>query len=520
MNNNPYLAQIYQVLPRLLAMFDQDSTSLSYGMGDRFYWAWGMIDFGNGTMQGAAHGLSQIWKSGCWPYSTRKTEFLRRIDNMFYAAGTLTRRNGSLEEAFPYEGSFCVTSLVAFDLLCSYELLEEDISDDTRRKWQDIIAPMIEFLLHSDEKHGIISNHLATAAAAMLRWNKTVGCSASEIRAKNLLDRIYSHQSKEGWFKEYDGADPGYQTLCMYYLADIYSHQPELFNLEQLKMSVKFLSHFAHPDGSFGGIYGSRSTRFYYPSGFEELAPIIPEANILRTFMAGSIREMRTLPLTCMDAPNLVPLFNSYCKAAALYGKTPEYPKPEKALPISTLNGIRHFPEAGLLLDGGESHYTVLSTQKGGCVAHFKGKKLVLCDGGVVVKQKHGALGSSQGYSEENIITVTEDRVIVKAAVTEMNKRLPKPWEFMVLRLLCCTLFRSFIIREWIKSILVKLLITGKKTWPIENTREIRLVEELVINDTMTLPEGYERIKIKGPFVAIHMSSQGYWQIQDEESNT
>lgn len=148
-----------------------------------------------------------------------------------------------------------------------------------------------------------------------------------------------------------------------------------------------------------------------------------------------------------------------------------------------------------------------------------KAKKLVLCDGGVVVKQKHGALGSSQGYSEENIITVTEDRVVVKAAVTEMNKRLPNPCEFMVLRLLCCTLFRSSLIREWIKSILVKLLITGKKTWPIENTREICLGEELVINDTMTLPEGYERMEIKGPFVAIHMSSQGYWQIQDEESN-
>ena len=38
--------------------FDNDQTSLSYGMGDRYHWAWGLIDFGNGTFQGAAHGLA------------------------------------------------------------------------------------------------------------------------------------------------------------------------------------------------------------------------------------------------------------------------------------------------------------------------------------------------------------------------------------------------------------------------------------------------------------------------------
>ena len=98
-----------------------------------------------------------------------------------------------------------------------------------------------------------------------------------------------------------------------------------------------------------------------------------------------------------------------------------------------------------------------------------------------------------------------------------MNKRLPSPANFLLLRLLCCTVFRIRSLREWTKRMLVRLLITGKNTWPIENTREILLGEELAINDATILPEGYERVTIPGPFVAIHMASQGYWQIQDEE---
>ena len=42
---------------------------------------------------------------------------------MVQASRRLTRRDGSLEEAFPHEGSYCVTTLVAFDLLCTLELL-------------------------------------------------------------------------------------------------------------------------------------------------------------------------------------------------------------------------------------------------------------------------------------------------------------------------------------------------------------------------------------------------------------
>ena len=85
---NPYSAEIMQGLPRVLAMFDSDQTSDSYGYGDRYHWAWGLVDFGNGTFQGTVHGLARLWKSGFWPYATGKDAFLQRVDSLFIGASS------------------------------------------------------------------------------------------------------------------------------------------------------------------------------------------------------------------------------------------------------------------------------------------------------------------------------------------------------------------------------------------------------------------------------------------------
>ena len=302
-------------LPRLLALFDSDPTSGSYGMGDRYYWAWGLTTLVT-TFQGAAHGMARLWVAGLKPYDTCKSTFLARIDALAQAAKRLTRRDGSLEEAFPHEGSYCVTALVAFDLLCTLDLLSAEISAAQSAQWQAAIRPMIRFLLIADETHALISNHLATAAAALARWYRLTGDENSERKARQLIKRILAHQSCEGWFREYEGADPGYQSLCTYYLADLHRTCPGWDLLEPLRQSIRFLHYFAHPDGSFGGLYGSRCTRFYYPAGVLALGDDVPEAQALANFMETSIAQHRTVTLSAMDEPNFIPMFNAYTWAA------------------------------------------------------------------------------------------------------------------------------------------------------------------------------------------------------------
>lgn len=526
MTENPYLPELHANLPRLLSMFDADCTSRSYGMGDRYYWAWGLIDFGNGTFQGAAHGMARLWRHGLWPYDTPTEQFISRIDSLFNATANLTRKDGSLEEAFPNEGSYCVTALVAFDLLSAHDLLRPEIGEQMDSRWQAIVAPMIDYLKKADETHAMISNHLATAVAALARWHSLTQAFDAELRARQLLDRILLNQSEEGWFKEYEGADPGYQSLCIYYLADVHKIRPDWQLLEPLRRSIQFLWHFAHPDGSFGGLYGSRCTRFYYPAGVLALASEIPEAMVLADFMAQSIQHKRVVTLSAIDEPNFAPTFNSYCWAAALMAdnnslfSSVDAGNLENNLTLPALDASlmrKHFPQAGLLINRGMQHYTIVSTHKGGVVYHFVAGKAKIQNAGIVVRHAGGALGSSQSYSTSNKTNLHGDTLEIRAAITPMPKQLPSPLQFIALRILCVSLFRFAALREWVKQQLVRMLITGAKPWPAWNTRVIQLGEKLTFTDEPSLPSGYAQCSDVKTFVPIHMASQGYWQVQDEE---
>lgn len=510
------MAEVSAILPRVLSLIDMDRTSATYGAGDRYFWAWKLIDFGNGTFQGMAHGLARLVASGLLPSGISEDSIINRIDALFQGANYLRRSDGSMEEAFPYEGSFCVTALVAYDLLSAIELLAERLTDDSRASYLNIIRPMIDFLQKSDETHAFISNHLATASAALIKWDLLSGEDVGGS-GENILQRILNRQSSEGWFLEYEGADPGYQSLCTYYLADIHRMRPDLKLLEPLRRSVKFLWYFAHPDGSFGGLYGSRNTRFYYPAGLEALAEEIPEAASLSLFMRKSISDQSVVTLGSIDEPNLIPMFNAYCWAALEFEKSNLGVKRIDLIPaVSQEVWRKEFPDSGLLIDKGINHYTIVSIYKGGVCYQFVDGERKDVDAGVAIRINGTAvLCSTQGYSKENSYKINDREIVIESIFSEMPKQLPSPLKFIVLRMLNVTVMRSFWLREKVKQFLVKMLITGKKSVDLKNERRIVLGPDLKIQDVQQGSVKFNMINIK-TFSAIHMASQGYWQKQDD----
>ena len=518
-HSNPYLELALARLPGLLALFDTDPLSPTFGVGDRLYWAWKLSDFGNGTFQGTAHGLARLLNAGLMPPAYSESAVLGRIDSIFDGARRLTRKNGSLEEAYPFESSFCVTSLVAFDLLCAVELLGARISDIVRRRYLAIIAPMIRFLQSNDESHAVISNHLATAAAALFRWADA--CSGDgEERGRELLDRILHEQSSEGWFREYQGADPGYQTLATYYLADIHERREAAGLAEPLERSIRFLWHFAHPDGSFGGLYGSRNTRIFIPAGLELLAGRSAEAARLCRFMRGAIAARRTVTVDVIDPPNVVPIWNAYCRAAELLARQPPSPDADRTLlPCERPDSFRqYFSHAGLLIDGGVEHYRIISVHKGGVVYHFN-KLTGTCkiDPGCAASDRRGRLYSSQVYQPANAVKFNEDSVVIDSELAAIRGSVPRPWQFVLLRIASMTVLRVAVINELVKRLLVKFLITGARRTGSVFRRTISLGRNLQVADVLEPgPMTLNRVAVTAPFSAIHMASHGYWQMQDD----
>ena len=509
---SPYLEEAVAALPRLLGGFDRNRASPTFGVGDRLYWAWGVLDFPNTTFQGAVHGMARLWAHGLWPYATDPAQFIDRLDSVIEAIGSCVSADGSLCEAFPNEGSWCVTALVAFDALAAIELMAHHVEADQLDRWTASIESLAKYIRRNDESHAFISNHLATGAAALNRWSVLTNCEASRRAATSLIDRILSRQHSEGWYLEYQGFDAGYQSLATYYLADITTRSSVPGLGESLERSVEFVSHCVHPDGSFGGYYGSRNTRFYVPGGFHLLAPVSPTAAAIATRMASSVTAKTVVTLSSLDAPNTPPMFNAYCLAAVTPVEVVAAPTLPAERPLPTRIT---FPGAGLMFDGGPNHYTVVSTKKGGVVQHYVDGREAMVDCGAIY-ERAGRVASTQFFDDEVDWDLDRSRLTVRTHLRAMVTDVPKPWQFAALRFGAITFLRSRRLREFLKRRLVRMLITGPKRWSVRNIRVIELGENLTIHDTAEPAGVVTRRQSNGPFTAIHMASQGYWQLQDE----
>lgn len=511
---NPYLAAIEPILPRVLAMADRDPLSPTLGLADRLHWAWKLQDYANATPQCTVHGLARLVVSGLLPEGVSTESIIERIDEMVMAVRRITARDGSLVEAFPNEKSFCVTALAAFDILCAADALEGRAMAEQLAAWRQTAGPLIGFICRNDETHGIISNHLATAIAALARW-RGPGEADAQARARQLLDVILAHQSAEGWASEYGGADPGYQSLALFYLADAHLQRPELTLAETLHRYLSFLTWFAHPDGSFGGIYGARNTRFLVPAGFEALAPEFPAAASLAAFARRAIRSGSVVMLSALDDANLAPHFNAYAWAASLWRESaPARPDP---LPCESPEPLRHhFPEAGLLVDNGPHHYTVVSLAKGGVISHFDKET----GGGRIDAGVAGQAGkttfTTQAHRRDNTVKLEGDAVIVEAPFVSAIHERPSPAKFLILRLLCLTVFRHRPLGEWVKGLLVSRLMSNARPAGVTNRRTIALGHALRVSDEQSPAGKLDILPVKRPFTAIHMASAGYWQKQDD----
>ena len=519
--SNPYMDQIANTLPRVLSLFDVNRTRDTFGYGDRYYWSWKLIDFSNGTFQGVAHGLARLLRDDLVPDYSSTEEITSLIDAVFAGTQRMMRRDGSMEEAFPYESSFCVTALVAFDLLVAIDLLGDSIPVETAQRYQRTVEPLIEFMKRSDETHGIISNHLATAVAALHRWGACMDDVSAREKGDLLLERILEYQSEEGWYREYSGADPGYQTLCTHYLADVYHTTESERLLDSLRKSLRFLIYCAHPDGSFGGHYGSRNTHFMYPSGLEYLSSVIPEAEALGEFCRKGIPAFRHVTLMAMDEPNLIPMFNSYCWAAAeVKSRDAGRAAARCQLPFERFQEKPHrsyFPQAGLLVDVRADCYTIVNLAKGGVVYQFSnspGESISSeIDCGVLIRHRNGKVSSTQHIAEETEVTIEDDLITVRHSFAGIELPNITPFRFTVFRFISITCFRFPLLRRIIKDFLINHIVYRKPDCQGENLRRVSFGEAcLSISDSWSGIEGTREDVGSAGFSAIHMASEGYWQ--------
>src|SRR5262249_54021074 len=123
------------------------------------------------------------------------------------------------------------------------------------------------------------------------------------------LDRALANfDLEEGWFNEYQGPDPGYQTRGLVFATRIAERLGDAHLWDVCVQAARFIETAMIPGGSLHPALGGRSTALIYPSGFERLAKRDAALSPLAARVRGAWRHRVTPLPTWLDFDNALRL--------------------------------------------------------------------------------------------------------------------------------------------------------------------------------------------------------------------
>jgi hypothetical protein len=507
-----YAAEVLPQVPRLLSLLDRETSSASFGSFDREHWSWKFRDFPIVMMQGCLCPLALLW-AGPYPGSPyhRNGELLSWIEGAIEETCRRRHRNGAFDSVAPNTMDHAVTLVMVYYLTETLEALGEALAAETRDRVAAALRRACEFALGTREEHAFISNHQALFAMAWRNAAELFGDDRYRSRASETVAGIIERQSPDGFYHEYEGADPGYESLGIFYLAQYWQRTGSAETLESLRRAVEFHAYAVHPDASVGGVYGSRHTSLYFPAGFEILAGAVPMAGSVAEFLRERLDRRNVVTPAAADPHNLMVLAHNYLEAALASPRG----VPAPLLPCESLRGERHFPDAGLSVAGTDRYYAVIGARKGGVCRIFDRRRRVIAyeDAGYLVRAG-GRLYTSQLLGASAGIEAGGGQVSTQATFAEVRHELPTPARYLVLRLLNLTLFRSRAMGIWLVRLVIGRLILSKRFGPLRLRRTVTFSHDGVgFHDRIetTSRIRVEAVDLPRRFTAIHMGSARYY---------
>jgi hypothetical protein len=392
------------------------------------------------------------------------------------------RPNGSFDEWYPFENSLTAT---AFSTQCVTECI---------LRTRDAI-PCDQGMLHSLEKaaswlasfheHGVC-NQEAGAILALTNVAEITGRGYFLKLAGEKLERLLERQHPEGWFPEYGGADVGYSSVTMAYLAQAWKRglggDRLLASLEAL---AGFLVRFIHPDDSPGGCYGSRNTEYILPLGPELLTRESDQAALLAAHLRRALRARPDIGLLNSDHRYL--LFHNYFYLQAWEAGPETLPAPPRGAEAFRLDG------AGLVgLAQGDAG-VVISLRKGGALK-LASPRGGLSDCGWTMSRgdqvwisSHLGPAAGPGDPVESPPPVTDDEVRVDGRLTKVSAQPLRSWLLVGLRLYGLALGRWAVFGRLLKMLARRLLITDATADGPRFQRRVRIAQAgVTIEDSLT----------------------------------
>lgn len=477
--------EILENFPRVLSILNRNPMDELCGSFDREYWAWNFKDYPNLSLQSGIFLLSLLWNtqfSGNVYY--KDEQILESIKKSLFFWVRNQKKNGSFDQCYFNEKSFGTTAYTAISVLKSYPIIENMLTDTEKKAVTMALRRASDFLLCHSETYGTISNHQALFMYAYLLLKNFFGDERFQKKFDDIWSWLRSFQHEEGWFPEYEGADIGYLSQTIYYLALCYKATGDINICEAIKKAIEFYSYFIHPDGSVGGVYGSRYNESFYPAGF---AVMLGEIPITGKILGFCIRDdNQQISLNRLDNENLIRLMTNYMEA--ITDPQPYIIEERKIkLPCEEDKVDKLFKGAAFYIKGDENFYSIVSVKKGGSMVVYSKdeRKPLIIDPGYMLSLP-GGVKISNGVFQNSEFKIVGDLLSLKAYFYRVSIPLLSPFKGLLLRILGFTLLRIDFINDWFKKFLVKNLIMSRKKSPATIEREVRFGREIAIKDNIS----------------------------------
>jgi hypothetical protein len=507
-----YAPFVLGAAPRLLSHLDREPHSLTYGSFDRDHWSWKFRDFPILMTQWAVLPVALLARTDLpgSPYfgSARAIDWARAALRVLCER---QHRSGAWDSVGPNNQDYGGALGSAYYLVETARALGDVLDDAERARITGCLERAARFAERSREDHGFVSNHHALYALGWRAAGDWLGDAELASRAEETIGAILARQHADGFYCEYDGFDPGYESLGIQYLARYWERTRDARVLDSLRRAVAFYAHAVHPDGSVGGAYGSRHTRLWFPAGFEILASEIPEAAAVAAFVRARLARGEVVTPANVDAHNAYVVNLSYLHACAVTTRA----LAPAALPCEALRGEKLFA-SGLLVAGTDAYYGVFALNKGGvCRVHARATgALAHEDAGWVVRDARGLHATQLGRSEFARLASGEYEARGKLGVARQEQLTPL--RFLALRALNLTAFRSEALARWIRRLVVERLITRVQESPHRFSRRVKLGPDAVeLHDALESPprDGSVTAELARELTAIHMGSAKYFHL-------
>ncbi len=447
-------------IPHILTLLDRNPHSPTYGCFDRNYWHYRIIDFPSGMAQEFVWPLALAYDTPAEgnPYYRRPVvrEWVRA--GMDFAARS-AHGDGSCDDYFPFERA---AGAAAFSLLAGIEASALTRCADERL--HRFFARRADWLARHRES-GRLSNHAALIVLALELLGRRLGTDRWRRARDERLAELLSWQDSEGWFHEYGGFDPGYQTLTIGCLAEFYQLERDDRVREALLRATRVAAEFVHPDGTVGGEYGSRNTYNFFPHGFERVGVWEPRA------LAANDRFLQSLARGAGPAYEDDHLVGHHAWSYLLAWRHWVEERPSLAPRPA---GRVVLPHAGVMVDRRGSTELYLGQGKGGVFKLFR-------DGGLVASDSGLSLVAGTGSRQRNAVShllppervqVGEDEIVVEGQFGWAKHQQMTPVKLVLLRAVMLSMGRLF--PNLVRRALQRMLITGGEKAPYRYTRRLR----------------------------------------------